>query len=203
MAHYARTFRERVVETDDFRRAIFQSTGVDLQRFFDQWIGHGGHPEFRVTRDWDPEGRLLTLHVEQVQEVDDVTPLFALPVQVAVDTAEGAIRRTVQVERTSQELTLQLESEPLLVRFDPESLVLMELDLSRSVGEMLLALQKDPNPVGRIFAARDLAKKGPGREAVEGLRASLGDDPFYGVRIEAAKALGAIRGDAARGAPPF
>ena len=200
MAYYAETYRERVVETEDLRRAISDSTGVNLERFFGQWLGRGGHPEFRVTRDWDPDEMLLTLHVEQAQEVDDLTPVFALPVRVAVDTAEGAVHRTMRIERASQDLTFALESEPLLVRFDPEFQVLMELDLERPAGEMVLALDRDPNPVGRIFAARDLARKASRDQASPGLSGALAGDPFWGVRVEAATALGIVRGDAARDA---
>ena len=34
MQHYTRTYRERVVETEDLRRAVFDATGVNLARFF-------------------------------------------------------------------------------------------------------------------------------------------------------------------------
>lgn len=93
-----------------------------------------------------------------------------------------------------------LPAEPRLVRIDPDFFVLMELDHRRPAAEILLGLADDPNPAGRMLAARDVVKKVPTRDAAEGLAKALANDPFYGVRIEAAKALGKVRGAVARGA---
>src|SRR5215467_13051324 len=53
LQHYAITNREKVVETNDFRRALEDVTGRDLEAFFDQWVYHSGLPEFKVDYDWD------------------------------------------------------------------------------------------------------------------------------------------------------
>jgi aminopeptidase N len=198
--HYAVTYREQVVETEDLRKAMSQATGVNMTRYFDQWVYHGGHLELQVTRDWDPDEGILTLHFVQTQERDDKTPLYALPLHVAVDTSDGTVHRVVRLERASHDLTIRLDGEPLLVRIDPDFHVLMELDHQRPVAETRRALSLNPSVAGRILAARDLAKRATADEATPDLAAALADDPFYGVRIEAAKALGELRGEAARGA---
>ncbi|TDI14351.1 MAG: peptidase M1 [Acidobacteria bacterium] len=198
--HYVLTYREQVVETEDLRKAMSQATGVNMTRYFDQWVYHGGHLELQVTRDWDPDAGILTLHFAQTQELDDKTPLYALPLHVAVDTTEGTVHRVVRLERASHDLTVRLDGEPLLVRIDPDFQVLMELDHQRPVAEMLRALSLNPSVAGRILVARDLAKRATAVEATPDLAAALADDPFYGVRAEAAKALGELRGDAARDA---
>ncbi len=200
IAHYTRSHRGQVVETVDLRRSIAEATGVNLERFFDQWLRHGGHPEFKVSKEWDADAMILTLHVEQVQQVDELTPLFALPLQIAVDTADGTVHHRLSVERAAHDITLRLESEPLLVRFDPNFRVLCELDFERPVAEILRALRRDPVVTGRIFAARDLAERAPRGPAIDGLAEALDRDSFYGVRIEAAKALGRVRGPGARSA---
>lgn len=200
MAHYTQTHREQVVETDDLRRAIAEATGTDLGGFFEQWFRRGGHPEFDVTREWDADRGVLSLHFAQTQDTDDLTPIFRLPLDVAVDTPTGTVVRRLQIEHATADLTLHLDSEPLLVRIDPEFRVLMELNQQRPPAERLRALSDDPSVIGRIFAARDLARHGSGASAVEALRAALQQDPFYGVRIEAAAALGVLRGDTARAA---
>jgi aminopeptidase N len=200
MSYYARTYRERTVETSDLRRAIYDATGENLEPFFDQWTRHGGHPEVRVTRDWDAERSLLTLHFEQTQTVDDRTPLFALPVRVAVDTAEGTTGALLRLERPNQDVTITLPGEPQLVRIDPGFTLLWELDQERPLAELIRALESDPNPAGRILAARDLAVRAPREAAAAALGKAAKGDKFFGVRIEAAKALGKVRGPAARDA---
>lgn len=198
--HYASTYREQVVETEDLRKAMSQATGVNMTRYFDQWVYHGGHLELEVTRDWDPDAEILTLHFVQTQVLDDKTPLYALPLHVAVDTTEGTVHRVVRLERVSHDLTVHLDGEPLLVRIDPDFQVLMELDHQRPVAEILRALSLNPSVGARILAARDLAKRAARGEAAPDLAVALAADPFYGVRAEAAKALGELRGDAARDA---
>lgn len=198
MTHYAQAHRERTVETSDLRRAIYDATGENLERFFDQWTRHGGHPEVRVTRDWDAERNVLTLHFAQTQKVDERTPLFALPVRVAVDTAGGTTGALLRLERPNQDLTITLPGEPLLVRIDPGFALLWQLDHERPLAELTRALEADPNPAGRILAARDVAIRAPRDAAAAALGKAAHDDRFFGVRIEAAKALGKVRGTAAR-----
>lgn len=200
MQHYTRTNRERVVTTPDLERAIADATGADLSWFFDQWLRHAGHPELRVTREWEDDAGLLTLHLEQTQEVTDLTPVFDLPLRIRVETAGGISVRAVRLSRVRQDVTMALDGAPLLVQVDPEFEVLMELEHERPIQESLRALAADPNPVNRIFAAQELAERAPRKDAVPGLRSALGADPFYGVRAEVAKALAQVGGDDARDA---
>ena len=43
---YCEVNQFRTVETADLRIAIEEATGQGLNWFFDQWLHHGGHPEF-------------------------------------------------------------------------------------------------------------------------------------------------------------
>jgi aminopeptidase N len=200
MQHYARTNRGRSVKTADLERAVQEATGIDLSGFFDQWLYHGGHPELRVTRDWDSEQRVLVLRVEQTQTVDELTPLFTFRLPVRVTTVGETHERLIEIEHAVHELTLVLDGPPLAVRIDPELSLLLELDHERPVEESLRALEREPDAAGRIFAARELAERAPAARAVEGLAAALAGDAFYAVRQEAAAALGRLGTEAARDA---
>ena len=57
-------------------------------------------------------------------------------------------------------------------------------------------LADDDNVLGRVDAARALGKKGD-KDAIAALGKALREDAFWGVQAEAAKALGAIRSNAA------
>ena len=59
MRRYAEVNQFRTVETANLRIAIEEATGQGMNWFFDQWLYHGGHPEFTVDWSWDDasEGR--------------------------------------------------------------------------------------------------------------------------------------------------
>src|SRR5262249_12994127 len=63
---YLERHRGGVVETRDLARAVEESTGRNVDRFFDQWVYGAGHPEVRAAVAWDDDG--LRVELEQTQE---------------------------------------------------------------------------------------------------------------------------------------
>jgi aminopeptidase N len=82
IARYGRDNQWRTVETEDLMRAFRDASGENLDWFFEQWVYLSGHPDLRVTKQWDEPHKLLTLTVEQTQQVTDQVPLFRLPLTV-------------------------------------------------------------------------------------------------------------------------
>ncbi|MBI2936043.1 MAG: HEAT repeat domain-containing protein, partial [Chloroflexi bacterium] len=193
--HYARKHQNSNVITADFQRAIEEATGKNLDWFFDQWVYKGGHPQFKVSYEWDQEQRAARLTVTQTQQPDALTPLFRVPVQVAFATSQG--RQTFSVELSEKQHTLHfpLPERPLLVQFDPGYGVLKALDFERSKDVLLYQVQHDEDIIGRIEAAQGLGKLGS-QDAVEVLRDVVLKDGFWGVQAEAARALGTIKFEA-------
>lgn len=72
--HYLTKYRHQPVETAQFRIAIEEATGQPMDWFFDQWIYKMGHPVFRVTQNYDPAKKVLTLNVRQEQKPDATSP---------------------------------------------------------------------------------------------------------------------------------
>ncbi len=197
---YCADNQERSVITQDLATAIEAETGRNMDWFFDQWVYRPGHPSFEVTWTWDDSASMATVTVKQIQKTDDGTPTFRVP--LTIDFRTGRKRPVAfQVEVTEKEHTFvfPLAEKPDLCRFDPYNRVLKVLDFDKSVAELRFQLQDDDDSSGRSFAAAGLGKKG-GQEAVTALEAAVMHDRFWGVQAAAAKALGAIKGDAARDA---
>ncbi|MFQ5653608.1 MAG: M1 family metallopeptidase, partial [Planctomycetota bacterium] len=132
------------VESAQLRRALEDHTGEPLAWFFDQWIRHGGHPELRVRKSYDPETGILTLDVEQTQQVDHLTPLFRLPVEVGIyGEGEQVVVKEIEVRHAQGTFTFQVPFRPSFVRFDRSSVLLMELDLEKPRGEWIEQLRRD------------------------------------------------------------
>ncbi|HEX5032443.1 MAG TPA: M1 family aminopeptidase [Candidatus Eisenbacteria bacterium] len=179
------------VETADLRRMFEEVTGRNLSWFFDQWVYHGGHPELRVTRSWDEGARTLLLTVEQVQEVDKVTPLFRIPLTLEVVSAGRRLRIPLDLTGKRETIHVPLPGRPRYVALDPEHDVLKTMDFARSDQELLFGLRRSPFALERIRCARELARRGDER-VIGALLKTLRGDRFWGVRAAAAVSLGEI-----------
>ncbi|MBV8245818.1 MAG: M1 family metallopeptidase, partial [Candidatus Eremiobacteraeota bacterium] len=179
---------QRSVETIDLVRAIERATGRNTRAFFDQWVFRGGHPELKVTVEFDKDRKALSARIEQMQTVDDSHPAFAFSVELGVCPKPGEERRIrIRVERQLETLFLPMEEEPHLVRFDPGAFVLADVTYKFGARLAAAALQHDSDCVARIRAARELAKDGS-RTARDALGRALAEESFWGVAAEIADA---------------
>ena len=211
IAHYVEQNAQRNVETIDLIRAIEEATGRNMRGFFDQWIYRGGHPELEVSVSWDAKRKAATVTIDQKQTVDDNNPPYRFDVDLGFcetlpaapaanagpDPLPGERRIRASIERAHETITVPLDFEPLLVRFDPGAWLLGSITYKLGATLAAATLQGDPDPVARIRAARELAKDGS-QTARDALRAAFERDPFWGVLDEAAAALGKTRAPFAR-----
>ncbi|HNQ87047.1 MAG TPA: M1 family aminopeptidase [Verrucomicrobiota bacterium] len=195
-----RTYLERhaygLVTTADFQSVLEQVSGRSFDRFFDQWLHHGHYPELDVEYAWDPAARLARVTIRQTQAVTDKVLLFHFPYPIRFHGPTGAVDRVAQVRNREEVFTFRLEQPPDWVRFDPELTVLAKTRFTPPPAMLVRMLAPTNDVVGRFLAVAALHGK---RDAttVDRLRAVLEHDPFYGVRIEASRALQAAHSEKA------
>ncbi len=210
---YLERYRTREVITADLERTMEEVTGHSLERFFQQWVHSGGHPDFEVSHSWDTELHMLKLTLKQTQKVDDLTPCFDTPVNMAITipTSDEAARdehttqtRTISFRVRSgedgqieQAFYFPLEREPLMIRVDPDGWLLKTLKFDRPAKMLRYQLAHDPDVLGRIEAAEALSKKNEPAN-IEALISALNNDTFWGVRSAAASTLGEINNEQAQ-----
>ena len=198
--YYVRKHAEGDVLTHDLQRAIEEATGRNMDGFFAQWVWKGGHPEFKATYAWDAKQRLATVGLTQTQTPDELTSIYQTPIEIAFMVDGKFDRHTVQVTDAAHSFVFRLAGEPEFVSIDPAGRVLKTLDFAPGVKQLAARLAKDPEVIGRIDAARGLAKAGS-PEAIAALRtAVLNRDEVDFVRAEVAIALGKMKDSAARDA---
>jgi aminopeptidase N len=207
---YVERNAERNVETIDLIRAVEEATGRNVRAFFDQWVFRGGHPELEVSVEWDGERNVATVTIDQKQAVDDEHPAYAFNVDLGFVSDVPALERDalpcpitgerrlhVRVERAHETIAVPLDAEPRLVRFDPGAFVLADVTYKLGAQRSAAVLLGDPDVIARIRAARELARDGS-PAAVEALRTSFAGEPFWGVLVQAAAAVGETRAPWAR-----
>jgi aminopeptidase N len=190
---------QRSVETIDFIRAIERATGRNLRGFFDQWVFRGGHPQLNVALAYDAQRRALTVTIDQKQTVNDEHPAYVFDVDLGVCASGPADERRirVRVERAHETITVPLDFEPKLIRFDPGAFILSDVTYAFGTQFAAATLAHDPDVVARIRAARELTKEGSAK-AREALAAAFERERFWGVLAEVADAVGKTRAGWAR-----
>jgi aminopeptidase N len=190
---YAQTHRAGSVVTEDLRKSVEETTGRSLEWFFRQWYLRGGHPEIRITQDWDAASRLVRLRVEQTQATDALTPVFRAPVRIAFHGDAGVWEFPVELADAAEEFAFPLPEAPRMTRFDAGYHLLKKLEFPRTAAELTVQLREDPDVPGRIWAAEQLATRVRDGGAASALAVALSKEPFWGVRAEIARSLRKLR----------
>jgi aminopeptidase N len=201
--HFLKKYPHQPVETEQFRIAIEETTGQPLEWFFDQWVYKMGHPVFRLTQDYDPASKTLTLKVRQEQRIDEDNAypqvrFFQTPVEIAL-VVDGVTRiERVQIDaKEEQSFKFGAETKPLLVNFDYGGTLIKELVFDKPTNELSYQLRNDKDVIGRLWALEQLAKRlkenGTSPADRKVIEETLGNavigDQFWGIRREAAAAL--------------
>ena len=161
VAQYVDRHAGRSVETYEFRRAIEDSAGASLQRFFEQWCRRPGVPRLHIRHEWRSDEQKLAIQIEQTQRIDGDAPAYAFDLPVWVRTAAGEQWITIPVEARNTEFAAELDSGPQAVVFDPRLTVLAERRIlhpePQSAVLWLAQLRDGPTLSAKIEAVRGLA----------------------------------------------
>ena len=67
VTEYLKTYQGKTVETSDFQKMMEKHSGLNLQKFFDQWYYSKGFPSLDVSYTYDEKHKLVTLKCKQTQ----------------------------------------------------------------------------------------------------------------------------------------
>lgn len=192
IANYLATMRGRNAETRDLLRALEETSGRSLEAFFDQWVFRGGHPALEVAA--EHEKGVLKLTVTQTQaKAGEASSLFQLTLPVRIVAEDGtASSHELVVQRGRETFALPLAKAPKAISIDPTMDVVGTIDLKLPTAWLVGSLRHASEAQARWRSARALGKKNEPR-ATRALLDALASDASWGVRTEAALALGEQR----------
>jgi aminopeptidase N len=176
------------VVSDDLRQVIEQSSGRPMDRFFDQWLYHARYPDLKISYKWMMKERLAKVTIQQTQKVDDDVLLFQFPTKLRFIVAGRLIDHEIEVKKAKEDFYVPLDRQPSIVRFDPDYTVLADIAFDKSNELLKAQIANQEDMIGRLRACKTLGERKT-HAAVALLDKRLNEDPFYGVRIAAAKAL--------------
>ncbi|MFT5142893.1 MAG: aminopeptidase N [Rhodothermales bacterium] len=125
-AYYAEHFNGNV-QTEDFKRAMEEASGMDLDGYFDQWLFQGGIPHLEVS--WGQDNGTLEVDLKQTQE----TYSFDLQVDIEIRFEDGSTERaTVAVEgMDAAKIQVGYDTAVTEVVVDPDTRLLASWEVSR------------------------------------------------------------------------
>jgi aminopeptidase N len=199
LRHYLEVNRGKNVVTADLAKAIEEATHTNVDQFFSQWLYGAGAPKFDLSYKYDDAKHEVALTVKQTQKVEGRVGLFRIPTEVEVTTASGPklFPITISNEKDAAIFTFPADSAPLMVLFDKGGHVLKSAEFHKEKKEWLYQLKNATELADRADAVTALGKLKGDDEVVAALGNALLNDKAWGIRANAADALGQLGGAAA------
>ena len=193
---FLRTYSRKCADTADFRKSMEEASGLSLEEFFEQSFFRAGYPEFQLDYAWDEGVKTATLHVRQVHDTSDGTPIFKLPCDVVFYVRGERKKFRALLDSAEQTLVFSFDEKPAIVEFDPERWLLKKAKFDKSVQLLENQLGQSQDAWSRAEAATALGKTASDR-AVPALKAAASKVQFWDVQSCAIRALGEIGSDLA------
>lgn len=126
----------KTVEIHNLRLAFEEVTGEDLNWFFNQWFLNLGHPELKISHNFNQENKLLTVNVEQIQD-SRYTPIYRLPLYIDYWVNGEKERQHILIDNKSESFVFNCNSHPDAILFDGEQQLLAVVKHEKSAQEIV------------------------------------------------------------------
>ncbi len=113
--------------TEDFQRVAEETSGMDLDWFFQEWIYDEGYPQY--TYGWSSSENSGNYTVSgTIEQTQTVGPVFKMPIEFVVEYTDGTEESFVVWDSTaSMNFEFAVSKEPFDVNFDPHNWILKDL----------------------------------------------------------------------------
>lgn len=176
---YLKTNAFKSAEAHQLRLAFEEVTGQDLNWFFNQWYYGQGFPVLDIKSSYNAANKTITVTVEQQQAG---TKIFQLPVAIDVYAGGKKVRHNVTIYDKVSTFTLPSESQPDLVNFDGDKVLLADRHEHKDINAYIFQYTHAPNYLDRREAIEAcLKEQSTNPNALKVVTAAL-KDKFYGLR---------------------
>jgi hypothetical protein len=122
MRDYGNTYANGNAITSQFQDQAQTHYGSNLDWFFTEWVYLAGYPEIEYS--WVADGTTVNMHLAQVQEVDDLTPLFSMPVTIRLNTVSGDEDFKIWMSQADEDFQFNASADVTGLQFDPDNWLL-------------------------------------------------------------------------------
>lgn len=172
----------QAAEMHDLRLSVEEITGRDMNWFFNQWFFASGHPDLQVDYAFDDQTMEQMVVVNQRQNLDQ-TPLYRLPIKVAVYTDLGIEQHEIEITQSVDTFKFHTNGTVRWVNFDVDKALLAEIEENKPDRWWHLQFRE-----GQLYADRQLAMIWASGQPFDDTLAldiamTAAHDPFWGLRV--------------------
>lgn len=120
VSNYYTKYNGRNANTADLCLVMEQASGQNLKPFFKQWLRTAGHPDLKLTWQYDAAKEMLDITIEQKQ-----SNLYEFPLEIAVDDHIHSIT----VKNITTTVQIPLKAKPQAIDIDPNVNLLASFDV--------------------------------------------------------------------------
>ncbi|WP_103327368.1 M1 family metallopeptidase [Bacteroidetes bacterium endosymbiont of Geopemphigus sp.] len=168
-------------EAHQWRIALEEISGKDLNWFFNQWYCGYGHPKLDIRQTYDKGSGKIVLAIAQTQD----EPIFEFPYSVDIYRKDGSKEHREFWVRKKKENIFYLDfpQEPALVNPDPDHVLLANVESHKSLKDWIFQYKYASGFFDRYEALKYISASeehlGKGQEMlIKALK-----DNYYGLRI--------------------
>ncbi len=173
LKNYLETNKYKNAEAHNLRLAFEETTGKDLNWFFNQWYFGKGRPDLLVTSKYNASNGSVDISVEQKQDLKSM-PLFLLPLEIDIYIDGKVERKHIVIDAQKNDYSFKTTGAPQLVNFDAERQLLCDLTYNKSTNEYIFQYNHAP-----LFGDR--------WEALHRLESEMGKPEVFNLFVNAAK----------------
>lgn len=180
-------------EAHHWRMAVEEATGQDWNWFFNQWYYHAGHPELKVTYNYNDTTQTLGVSVLQTQE--DSTMDYVLPLKMAVIYGNEQTVTDWTIDKRKDTLTYAYKNgvRPVLIP-DYEHVLPGELKENKKAQQWLAQYKANDNYASRRLAIAGAFKQISDTNAQQLITLAL-NDKIKTTRLLALSGLSKVASD--------
>jgi len=151
---YLKDNADSAVEVDELRMAFEDTSGEDLNWFFDQWYLGNGHPQIDVKYTYNDENKVLLVEVDQSKTPKGFFPFFKLPVEIALYFEDGSVEyHPVTINEKNQRVLIEnIKSKPATYVFDGRNVLLALINENKTTDQYKAQFRLSRNFMDKMIA---------------------------------------------------
>ena len=114
--NYYKKYFNSNTNTEEFKIEMEKVSGIDLDKFFDQWLYKGGIIKLDVEWDYDEKSKNIEFNITQVQN-DGY--LFEMPLDIEILGDNNSNTSTIRLDKKSGKYLVYSENKPKEIKLDP------------------------------------------------------------------------------------
>ena len=196
---YLSTYKFKAAEAHQWRLAVEEISGRDMNWFFNQWYFNHGNPDVDISYIYDDAKGEAKVVIKQLQKTG---PIFQLPLAIDVYNGEKKTRMQVWARNAIDTFTVRYTRRPDLINVDGDKIMLWSKKDHKTLANYIHQYQYAGNYVDRREAIEFALRNQADTEAQAFLLKTL-RDPYKGLREIAVTRLDLSKGNLKDKAEPI